>query len=230
MCARRFGFDWAHDVFTFACHMFMHFSCIRTFHSLYSDIDLIGSFLHVSLSLSLSFSLYVLTCSMASKRKSTPSRNPLRSWASSSSFPADSTPSHIRFCDDKARKDFSENFSQRGIHSEHQVILSDFFDTDLPTVIYSRGWESLCGISFTCPYVIIHEFYSNMHGFDYSIPYFVTCVQGTCMVVTLDIISKVLHMPRVEFANYPSCERLRTVSKDELSSRFCKTSSSWGYH
>ena len=228
MCARRFGFDWAHDVFTFACHMFMYFSCIRTFHSLYSDIDLIGSFLHVSLSLSLSFSLYVLTCSMASKRKSTPSRNPLRSWASSSSFPADSTPSHIRFCDDKARKDFSENFSQRGIHSEHQVILSDFFDTDLPTVIYSRGWESLCGISFTCPYVIIHEFYSNMHGFDYSIPYFVTCVQGTCMVVTLDIISKVLHMPKVEFANYPSCERLRTVSKDELSSRFYKTSSFWG--
>ena len=165
---------------------------------------------------------------MAPKRKSTPSQNPLCFGASSFSPSADSTPSHAWFHDDKARKDFSENFSQRGIHSEHQVILSDFFDTDLPTVIYSRGWESLCGIPFTCPYVIIHEFYSNMHGFDYSVPYFVTCVQGTCIVVTLDIISKVLHMPRVEFANYPSCERLRTVSKDELSSRFYKTSSFWG--
>ena len=156
------------------------------------------------------------------------SRNPFRSEASSSSSPSDSSPSYVRFRDDKACKDFSKNFSRRGIHSKLQVILSYFFDTDLPTVIYSRGWESLCGILFTCPYVIIHEFYSNMHGFDYSVPYFVTCVQGTCMVVTLDIISKVLHMPRVEFANYPSCERLRTVSKDELSSRFYKTSSFWG--
>ncbi|KAK9983387.1 hypothetical protein SO802_032912 [Lithocarpus litseifolius] len=79
---------------------------------------------------------------MAPKRKSTPSQNPLCFGASLSSDP---TPSHLRFRDEKARKDFSENFSQRGIHSERQVILSDFFDTDLPIVIYSRSWESLCG-------------------------------------------------------------------------------------
>ena len=30
--------------------------------------------------------------------------------------------------------------------------------------------------------------------------------------------------------NYPGCDRLRTVSKDELSSRFCETPSSWGDH
>ena len=28
--------------------------------------------------------------------------------------------------------------------------------------------------------------------------------------------------------NYPSCERLRTVSKEELASLFCETPSSWG--
>ena len=39
MCAGRFGLGWAHDVFTFACHMFIHFSCIRTFIYLYSNID-----------------------------------------------------------------------------------------------------------------------------------------------------------------------------------------------
>ena len=33
--AGRFGLDWAHDVFKFACHMFMHFSYIRTFNSLH---------------------------------------------------------------------------------------------------------------------------------------------------------------------------------------------------
>ena len=100
--------------------------------------------------------------------------------------------------------------------------------TDLPTVIYNRRWESLCGISITYPFVIIQEFYSNMHRFDYSVPQFITCIRGTCIVVTLDLISEVLHVPRVEFADYPSCEHLRSVSKDELSSHFCETPSSWG--
>ena len=48
------------------------------------------------------------------------------------------------------------------------------------------------------------------------------------MVVTPDLISELLHVPRVEFAEYPSCGHLRTVSKDELSSRFYETPSSWG--
>ena len=105
-----------------------------------------------------------------------------------------------------------------------------FFDTNLPTIIYSRGWESLCGPLVTCHSMIIHEFYFNMHGFDYSVPHFITRTRGTHMVVTPDLISKVLHVLRVEFAKYPSCERLRIVSKDELSSRFCKIPSSWGDH
>ena len=63
---------------------------------------------------------------------------PSSSEASSSSS-ADPTPSHVKFRDDKTRKDFLENFSQRDIHSERQVILSDFSDTDLSTIIYSRG-------------------------------------------------------------------------------------------
>ena len=117
----------------------------------------------VFLSLPLSF----VSCSMAPKRKSSPSQNSFHFGASSFS---DTTPSHVWFCDDKACKDFSENFSRRGIHSKRQVILLDFFDIDLPTVIYNRGWESLCDIPITCPSVIIQEFYSNMHGFDTSVP------------------------------------------------------------
>ena len=42
-------------------------------------------------------------------------------------------------------------------------ILSDFSDTDLLTIINNRGWETLCGAPVTCPFVIIQEFYSNMH-------------------------------------------------------------------
>ena len=171
--------------------------------------------------------LSYVNCTMALKRKSTLSWNPLHSRVYFSS-PFDTTPSLIQFHDEKAKSDFLENFSQQGIHSKCQVNLSDFSDTDLSTIIYSRGWESLCGIPVMYPSVIIQEFYFNMHGFDYSIPQFVTCVRGIHMVVTLDIVSEVLHVPRVVHLDYPSGEHLRTVSKDELASLFCETLSSWG--
>ena len=38
----------------------------------------------------------------------------------------------------------------------------------------------------------------------------------------------VLRVRRIEFPNYPSCECLRTVSKDELMSAFCERPSIWG--
>ena len=58
--------------------MFIHFPCIRTLFSIYFDIfELLGTFLIVSLSFPL-FS-FMLVVSMAPKRKSTPSQNPLRS-------------------------------------------------------------------------------------------------------------------------------------------------------
>ena len=56
--------------------------------------------------------------------------------------------------------------------------------------------------------MIIQEFYSNMHRFDYYVPYFVSRVRGMSIVATSDLIFEVLHVPRVEFADYPNCERL----------------------
>ena len=67
-----------------------------------------------------------------------------------------------------------------------------------------------------------------MHGFDTSVPHFITHIRGMHIVITPDIVSKVLHVPRVAHLVYPSCDRLRIVSKDELSSLFCETPSSWG--
>ena len=113
-------------------------------------LKLLGTFLIVILSLPLY--LFAIVVSMAPKRKSTPARNPLCFGASSSSEP---TLTHIRFRDDDAFKAFSENFSRRDIHSERQVNLSDFANTDLPSIIHSRGWESLCDASVTCPLVLI---------------------------------------------------------------------------
>ena len=73
---------------------------------------------------------------MEPKRKSVMFWNPLHSRASTSFDPI---PSFIQFRDENAKIDFFENFSRRGVHSERQVILSDFSDIDLPTVIHSRG-------------------------------------------------------------------------------------------
>ena len=67
-----------------------------------------------------------------------------------------------------------------------------------------------------------------MHGFDYSVPLFATRVQGTGIVVTPDIVSDVLHVPRVAHPNYPGCDHLKTVSKDKLISSFCEHPSDWG--
>ena len=172
--------------------------------------------------LSLPLFLFTLVVSIAPKRKSTPARNPLHFGASSSS---DSAPLSLRFHDDDAHKAFSENFSRRGVHSERQVILVDFAATDLPTVIHSREWESLCDITVTCPLVLIHEFYSNMHGIDRSIPIFFIRIRGTRIPVTPQLVADVLQVPRIEFLDYPSCERLRTVSKDELMAAFCESQS-----
>ena len=130
-------------VHAFPMHTYSLFTILVIF-------ELLGTFLIVFLSLHLF--LFTLVVSMAPKRKSTPARNPLHSGASLSS---DSTPLSLWFCDDDAHKAFSENFSRRGVHLERQVILADFADTDLPTVIHSREWESLCDVPVTCPLMLI---------------------------------------------------------------------------
>ena len=61
-----------------------------------------------------------------------------------------------------------------------------------------------------------------MHGIDRLVPLFFTCIRGTCIPVTPQLVADVFRVPRIEFPDYPSCERLRTVSKDELMSTFCE--------
>ena len=79
--------------------MFMHSPCIRTLFSIYLlYLKYVGTFLIVSLSLSLSF-LFMLVVSMAPKCKSALSRNPFHSGAPS---PSDPTPSSIQFRDEDA--------------------------------------------------------------------------------------------------------------------------------
>ena len=67
-----------------------------------------------------------------------------------------------------------------------------------------------------------------MHGIDHSVPHFVTRVRGISIPVTSQLVTDVLRVPRIEFPDYLSCERLRTVSKDELMSTFCERPLKWG--
>ena len=69
-----------------------------------------------------------------------------------------------------------------------------------------------------------------MHGIDCSVPLFFTCVQDTRIPVTPQLVANVLQLPKIEFPDYPSCEHLRTVSRDELMSSFCECPITWGEH
>ena len=132
------GLDWVEPMM----YLNLHDTCSWIFIHMYLTVFFLWILNYLvlfwlSLSLSL-LSLSYVSCIMAPKHKSTLSQNPLHSKASSSSSPFNPTPSHVRFHDEKAKLDFLENFSQWGIHSERQVILLDFSDTNLPTFIYSR--------------------------------------------------------------------------------------------
>ena len=123
MCAGRIGLGWAHDVFTFTCHMIMHFSCIRTiFFFTLLILICVGTFLFVPLSLSLSLSLLV-SSSTAPKHKSAPSWNLIHSEAST----FDSTPSHIQFHDEKpvrtSRRTFHDVAFIRNAKLSYQTFL-----------------------------------------------------------------------------------------------------------
>ena len=67
-----------------------------------------------------------------------------------------------------------------------------------------------------------------MHGIDHYVPHFVTWVRGIFIPVTPHLVVDVLRVPRVEFPDYPSCECLQTVSKDDLKLAFCEHPSKWG--
>ena len=61
-----------------------------------------------------------------------------------------------------------------------------------------------------------------MHRINRSVPLFFTRVRGTHIPIILQLVMNVLRVP--------SCERLRTVSRDELMSAFCERLSVWGEH
>ena len=126
------GLDWVEPMM----FLLLHVTCSCIFHayipifSFLLILTVFGTFMCVALSFFLSASLLYGT-----KEQVHFVLEPSLFQASTFDF----TPSHVRFHDDKACKDFLENFSRLSIHLECQVVLSDFSNTDLPIVIYSRG-------------------------------------------------------------------------------------------
>ena len=70
--------------------------------------------------------------------------------------------------------------------------------------------------------LVLSCLYSNMHGIDNSVSLFFTRVRGMRIPIIPQLVANVLRVPRIEFPDYPNCERLRIVSKDELMSSFCE--------
>ena len=67
-----------------------------------------------------------------------------------------------------------------------------------------------------------------MHRINHSVPLFFIRVRGTRILVTPQLVVDVLRVPKIEFPDYPGCERLRTVSRDELMFAFCEHPTAWG--
>ena len=154
LCAS--SLDWAEPMMKLLLHVTC--SCIsHAYVLLFNIFDIFKNVWNFSDCLSFSPSLlFTLVVSTAHRRKSTPTRNPLHFGASSSSDP---TLSHIQFCDDNAFKAFLENFSRRGIHSERQVILLDFADTDMGVIVWRPNHLS----SHADPGVLLQ------HAWDWSV-------------------------------------------------------------
>ena len=209
------GLDWPEPMMLFILHVTCSCILMHMFFpfNIFFDIfwTLFGLFWLISLSLSLPFSVYV---SLLLWHPNVNLLHPKTLFVLGHLLLLISPPFSVQFHDEKAKSDFFENFSRWGVHSKHQVILSDFSNIDLSTVIHRQDWELLCDVSVTCPSMLIQEFYSNMHGFDYLVSHFITCIWGTRIVVTPDIVSDVLCVPRVEHLDYPDYECLRTVSKN----------------
>ena len=107
---------------------------------------------------------------------------------------------------------FDDKFCDKVVHSERQVILSDFSDTPLPVAFSTQGWESLYKKPSRCPSVFIQKFYSNIHPINTFVPQFTMIFRGTHIVVTSELIFDVLYVPRVDRPNYPSHPCLRFIS------------------
>ena len=67
-----------------------------------------------------------------------------------------------------------------------------------------------------------------MHGIDRLVPLFFTHIRGTRIPITPQLVVDMLWVPRIKFPDYPSCECLQTMSKDELMAAFDECPSNWG--
>ena len=79
-----------------------------------------------------------------------------------------------------------------------------------------------------CPSVFIQEFYSNIHAIDTSISHFTMIFKGTSIIVSSELISEALHVPRVVRLTYPSHPHLHSIFRDELAIHFCEMAMVWG--
>ena len=75
--------------------------------------------------------------------------------------------------------------------------------------------------------MFIQEFYSNMHAIDTFVPSFTTVFRSTRIVVTLNLLSSIQRVPKVDHPDYPSHPCLRNIPRDELALLFYEKAMVW---
>ena len=219
LCVGRFGLSWAHDAFKF-CMSYAHaFPCIRTFNSFFIFwYIVIGTFLILSLFLSyVSLFLWHLNINLLRPRTLCVLWHllPLTLHLLLFGF---------------VMMEF-ERISRRIFVDEALIRNATSFYRTFLTLTYPLSFTIGVRSHFVTSQSLVPPWsYSNMHGIDTSVPHFFFRVWGTRIVITQEIVSEVLHVPKVVHFDYPGYEHLRIVSKDELASHFCETPSSWDDH
>ena len=192
-------------------HAYVLYFSIYTCYLIYFGAFLIASFFPLSI-------LFTLVISMVLKRKSTPAWNPLHfdAFFSSDHAPLFLSVFVMMMPTRHLRKTFSNLAFIRNAESFYWHWLSHCHSqsgmgvslwrtyhlssrADLRVLLqHARDWPLRTSFCYLC------------HTTGISIP------------ITPQLVTNVLRVPRIEFPDYSSCERLRIVSEDQLMSTFCE--------
>ncbi|KAB1203413.1 hypothetical protein CJ030_MR8G000562 [Morella rubra] len=128
-------------------------------------------------------------------KKSKPTKKPSKKQAVN--------PNPDRFVDAHAHELMGSTYAKRKPLYEREVILSEFWDTIIPTQFESRGWVSFL-TDVVSPYEnMVKEFFVNVHDIDDKLFSFYSYLRGQKFQVTPELVARIVELPRVSHPTYP---------------------------
>ncbi|KAB1206839.1 hypothetical protein CJ030_MR7G008239 [Morella rubra] len=140
-------------------------------------------------------------------KKSKPTKKPSKKQAVN--------PDPDRFVDAHAHELMGSTYAKRKPLYEREVILSEFWDTIIPTQFESRGWVSFL-TDVVSPYEnMVKEFFVNVHDIDDKSFSFYSYLRGQKFQVTPELVARIVKLPRVSHPTYPY-RKSRSPSFDSI--------------